>query len=210
MRKLKHLFFIISVFLLGSSFVRVYDEVNYHLSLLGDGKLLRELVLQNLELDHQDSYGNTLLHYVCDTGNIDMLKILLESQANPNIPNQDGETPIFQTVRQDSVALLINLKENKAQLEIQNLEGDTPLHISIKAGSYQSFQYLLAHVDSLEVRNIEGDTPLLTAVKLGRLKMIKALLEKGVNEGVEDIYGNGVVYYRNFYPRVDFFFKYTL
>ncbi|MFD1246105.1 ankyrin repeat domain-containing protein, partial [Paralysiella testudinis] len=48
----------------------------------------------NLNINAQDCYGMTPLHYAMRSKNAEAALVLLQAGANPNIPNQDGVIPL--------------------------------------------------------------------------------------------------------------------
>ena len=66
--------------------------------ILGKTEVSRILLgCNNIKIDIKDSYGNTALHYACDSNNIECVRLFLEqSTCNKDIvkmKNNDGETP---------------------------------------------------------------------------------------------------------------------
>jgi ankyrin repeat protein len=54
----------------------------------------KEFVDRCADLERADKSGNTILHYVCKYGSLDMLKYLMEYGVNINCVNGDGLQPI--------------------------------------------------------------------------------------------------------------------
>lgn len=72
-----------------------------------DGDFLVLLELVNYHhgrkefLDHQDTEGNTAVHYVCQQGDHDSLRLLLEGGASPHVYNNNGYAAIHYCVDED-------------------------------------------------------------------------------------------------------------
>ena len=51
-------------------------------------------IKHGVEINAQDMYGMTPLHYALRSKNIDAAIALLKAGANPNLPNERGITPL--------------------------------------------------------------------------------------------------------------------
>ena len=79
-------------------------------------EILRELLLNPVvQVNLQDSDGQTALHYASSCGNKECLEVLLTNGADPNIVNTDGETP-GDISFDDSVAHLLKEKTNANEI----------------------------------------------------------------------------------------------
>ncbi len=71
-----------------------------HKSLLGfesdepSRKMIEHLISKGVEVNAQDCYGMTPLHYAMRSKNVDAAIALLNAGADPNIPNQDNLIPL--------------------------------------------------------------------------------------------------------------------
>ena len=66
------------------------------------------------------------------SNNKNALKELLKLGADPNIPNNLGETPLYLCIESENYDLFKLLLDNNADPNIQKRNGDTPLHLLIK------------------------------------------------------------------------------
>jgi ankyrin repeat protein len=70
------------------------EEFELHKATLeSDYDKVRELIDLKVNLDELDNHGHTALHWAVFRGDIDLIKILLDGGANPNILSDDGVTP---------------------------------------------------------------------------------------------------------------------
>ncbi|MBN1766117.1 MAG: ankyrin repeat domain-containing protein [Sedimentisphaerales bacterium] len=78
-----------------------------------------------------DSMGNTLLHYVAgkDSGNGDLLMILIDWGLDVNARNAYKETPLHKAVRWDEVKNVEILLSRGADVHARDKDGNTPLNI---------------------------------------------------------------------------------
>jgi ankyrin repeat protein len=60
------------------------------------------LLSHNVDLDQQDELENiphrTALHYAAEKGNLDIIRLLLDSDANPRILNVKEESPLYEAI----------------------------------------------------------------------------------------------------------------
>lgn len=86
--------------------------------------------------------GNTLMHFAAQNGNYEIVKLLMKNDANVNIKNKDGNTPlhlailnrfptIVKYIIEDYPAWTFLSKKFTADLLLQNNDGNTPLHLAV-------------------------------------------------------------------------------
>ncbi|HDL2090878.1 TPA: ankyrin repeat domain-containing protein, partial [Mannheimia haemolytica] len=62
-------------------------------------ELVRFYISNGLDVNAQDKYGMTPLHYAMRAKNVDAAIALLNAGADPNIPNQDNLIPLRMCIR---------------------------------------------------------------------------------------------------------------
>lgn len=84
---------------------------------------VREALKRGTDPDAQDVWGRTPLHYAVK--DLQLVRILLEAKANPNIPSEDGETPIHYVRPWDKEAfeVLSMLVEAGAEVNLKTQQG---------------------------------------------------------------------------------------
>jgi ankyrin repeat protein len=83
-------------------------------------------------LNHQDKFGRTLLHYAALENKTQYAQSLIEQgQANLNIKDLEGNTPLHIAVQCNNYAMVDFLCKKGAHLDIKNKKQLTPFHISI-------------------------------------------------------------------------------
>nr|XP_020513279.1 ankyrin repeat domain-containing protein 22 [Labrus bergylta] len=73
--------------------------------------LMKAVLSSEVNVDAVDYKGNTALHYVCQRKNHRVVPLLLERNANANIRNKDGETPLDIATRLKFKKIIILLKK---------------------------------------------------------------------------------------------------
>jgi ankyrin repeat protein len=89
-------------------------------------QLLEEVLvaLQNdtpIDINKQDSYKATALHEAAFLGDPDIVKVLLERNANPDLVNNDNETPLHVAITYGNFSIILMLLESK-KVSKANLE----------------------------------------------------------------------------------------
>ena len=101
-------------------------------------------------LDVQNSVGDTALHLTHDNGNTDVMRLLLDAGADPNVPDNEGKTllhhmaeeGITEYVRHEDVEALLNAGADPNLIDEQ---GWTPAHYAGEKGDKDMFRLLLEH-----------------------------------------------------------------
>ena len=84
------------------------------------------------EINNKAENGWSPVYRAIMSNNKVVLKELLKLGANPNIPNNLGETPLYLCIESENFELFKILLEYGVDPNIQKRNGDTPLHLIIK------------------------------------------------------------------------------
>ena len=66
----------------------------FNAAIYGQSDLIKEYVKQGKDMNSQDEYGATLLHYSLQSGHTEISKFLVISEADVNIMDKEGLTPL--------------------------------------------------------------------------------------------------------------------
>jgi len=153
--------------------------------------IIRILLAEKLDVNHQDNEGNTPLHLVmkCE---LTALRTLITAGANPNAKNKKGLTPLH-------IALLsrkINEKKMSYLLDhlddpnVRDINGVSLLHAITQQGkSTWAFEKLIQRGANINSKDNSGCTPLHWAVHHRHSRFVKALLDAGANPNLQDMQG---------------------
>jgi ankyrin repeat protein len=132
------------------------------------------------------------LFKACEEGDLDRVKILLQSGANPNLHNEDDSekrTPFLIAAEKGHYDIVKILLEYGADPELGTLEiGNNALHLASREGHHRVIELLLAPREEggggLNINsrsNIANWTALHQAASAGRVETVKFLVQRGAD-----------------------------
>jgi hypothetical protein len=180
---------------------RQFEIAKYLVSLYNDE--------MQYDLNLQDKTGWGALHYICASGNVDLvLQFLSSNKFDPTLQSTDGTTPLHYLMRgfppnvniedfdeekltegqnpefhkfSRAVRLLI---DKGVDIRAANSNGETVLHSAALAGKAAAIRWLVHNqkwsVDINSTTNY-GDSALHLAARVGAVDAVKALLELGAD-----------------------------
>lgn len=112
----------------------------------------------------------------------------IKSGADPNRPNEDGQTPLLWAVQaaNPSLSVIRALLDAGALVDAADGDGNTPLIVSVRDESLPVVEALVKHGADVNSRNKAGDTPLSNASCWGGIKVVTYLLKHGANPLIPD------------------------
>ncbi|MCM2676196.1 ankyrin repeat domain-containing protein [Alkalicoccobacillus plakortidis] len=90
---------------------------------------VNRLIESGVNLNDQDGYGETALHYAVFYGNTEIVGILLEAGADPNHENERETTPLIAAVYYDYLDGALLLLDYGANPELEDLDGDSAMNL---------------------------------------------------------------------------------
>ena len=135
------------------------------------------------DLDLRCESGRTPLHAAADSGNFEVVRILIEyDPAYINARDMHGWTPLLwasegRNSKDGSVVRL--LLEHGADIDTQCQDGRTPLHEASYYGALEVARLLLNHSADVEAKRNDGKTALQVAADRGHDKVVELLREHG-------------------------------
>lgn len=173
------------------------NEVNTPLHCAASDNYLeavRLLTQAGANVDTRNLEGKTALWLVCDRTNefnlnssLEIVDLLLQRKAGPNIACQQGKPPLQLCIQQDRLRLVERLVNAGANATFRTNEGDTLLHRAAQLQSAEILCVLLPQFGSIDTPT-EGKrySPLHLAVQQGSYLCTRALLERGASVTVQD------------------------
>uniref|UniRef100_A0AAR2IV34 CASK interacting protein 1 n=1 Tax=Pygocentrus nattereri TaxID=42514 RepID=A0AAR2IV34_PYGNA len=144
----------------------------------GKSKLLGSA--KRVNVNFQDTDGFSALHHAALNGNLELISLLLESQAIVDIKDQKGMRPLHYAAWQGKCEPMKMLLKAGSSVNSQSDEGQIPLHLSSQHGHYDGSEMLLQHQSNPCIRDHAGKTPLDLACEFGRVSVVQLLLNSNM------------------------------
>ncbi|KAH6717995.1 ankyrin repeat-containing domain protein, partial [Leptodontidium sp. MPI-SDFR-AT-0119] len=126
--------------------------------------------------------GKTALQIAVATGSYECVKILLQHEADVNICDKFGYTPLHSAARPESLecAVIIEmLCSLGANLDARDLAGWTPLHFAAYQNRSAAISSLVDCGANINFLNLDGESAVGLAIERGHMDAIWTLYEKG-------------------------------
>ncbi len=113
----------------------------------GNDIVLQNLIdTQNYDVNEQDSYGCTPLHYAAEYGHTKCVRILLSNNANVKLVNNLDNTPLHYATWNGHIDCLSAIIEHDTNsVNFKNYFHRTPLHFAASWGRLDCVKYLVEH-----------------------------------------------------------------
>ncbi|XP_045930646.1 caskin-1 isoform X4 [Micropterus dolomieu] len=144
----------------------------------GKAKLLGSA--KKVNVNFQDTDGFSPLHHAALNGNLELITLLLESQAAVDIRDQKGMRPLHYAAWQGKAEPMKMLLKSGSSVNGQSDEGQIPLHLSAQHGHYDVSEMLLQHQSNPCIVDNAGKTPLDLACEFGRVGVVQLLLSSNM------------------------------
>ncbi|KAJ7589343.1 hypothetical protein C8J56DRAFT_32657 [Mycena floridula] len=133
-----------------------------------------------------DTRGRTPLSYAAQRGHIDIVKLLLEENSDPNICDKDQHTPLSYAAQQGHIDIVKLLLEENADPNICNKDQHTPLSYAAQWGHIDIVKLLLERNADPNICDKDQCTPLSYAAQWSRIDIVKLLLERNADPNICD------------------------
>lgn len=113
---------------------------------------IKELIKNCTDLNVQDDFNNTLVHWAIYNHNTKIAKLLIKSGANVNIQSDEGATPLHHAVMMGFTKIVKLLLEFGADKNIKNNNNETAIDIA-NQHNHSDIKYLISKFDDQEFKN---------------------------------------------------------
>jgi ankyrin repeat protein len=151
-------------------------------ALNGDLKTLRALVRQAADVDAQQPDGMTALHWAVQRRDLEMMDVLLEAGAKPDLINRTGAKPLYlAAINADAAAIARLLDAGEDANAVLTAEGESVLMLTSQTGNPEAVKLLLDRGADPNVQQARGQTALMWAAAEGHADVVELLLARGAD-----------------------------
>jgi len=139
-------------------------------------KIVEKFIAEGVKIPFKDYAGEPLLKSAVRSGNIEMVKLLLENGADPNHLNNEGFTPLHNAIASGSEKIVQLLLSEKADPTLK-ASGKTAFEMAVKNPNIFK---ILANTSPIELWNApfaDGLLPIFYAVDTKNAAFLNLLLE---------------------------------
>ncbi|KAI0989746.1 hypothetical protein GJ496_005742 [Pomphorhynchus laevis] len=159
-----------------------------------------ELALEGFTDHHNnlialDSNGRNTLHWASLSGNVNMLRFLVQKHKIPiNCKDGLGWTPLMIAVSAGRHQAALFLIDSGASISQTNNNGQTALHFAVSKNRSELVNELLNNVDNQETvvntSDVFGVSALHRAVSVASKEIVRRLVDAGASAEIKDTEGN--------------------
>ena len=151
--------------------------------------------LSRFNIDALHFAGRTLVHAVCHSGSISLVKILEQYNANFNILDDGGESALHYAALSGSVTLFKYLvQHHHLDPNADTFSGNLPLHYGCRSGNINMVQYL-ANINDVSFQDVNGMPAILCSSLSGHYDIVRYLIENHkINLNTCNIIGENILH----------------
>jgi ankyrin repeat protein len=141
-----------------------------------------------------------ILYWAAVYNKENIVRLLLDRGADPNIQTGDSSTPIFAADDPNIMDMLIRYG---AEVNHKDIKGETMLSYLARSTEHDAIpliKLLVARGADVNTKDNEGKTPLIKAVHSQENERVKLFLKLGADPNIKDNYGNKASYYIDAQP----------
>jgi hypothetical protein len=126
-------------------------------------------------------HGSTALHLAAQQGYVQIAQLLLDTAADVNAINSDGDSTLHIAVVAKNHAMVSLLLKYGADFNARNARQESVLHLAVETGDLGVVGLLLSRAVDLESQDATGQTALHRAAAKGLQEVMLLLMCKGAN-----------------------------
>jgi ankyrin repeat protein len=128
--------------------------------------------------------GYTPLLCATESGNPDVLQLLLDHNADMHMTDIKGNTPLHLATEDGDLKIAQILLEHKVDVNSRNDDGSTPFLRALETGNLDVAWLLLDHNADVHMHDNRGNTPLQRAACSGLLEVSRKILDRSASAEV--------------------------
>jgi ankyrin repeat protein len=131
--------------------------------------------------------------------NSELIKYLIQNDADVNANNEDGETALHRASINGHLEVVKLLIENNADVNAINEQEETALHIASFNEHLEVVKLLIENNANVNAKDEDGGTALHNASLYGHSKVVELLIEEVDDVNAKDGYGSTALHIASFY-----------
>ncbi len=135
------------------------------------------------------------LAYFARSGNLPLLRILVDKGADYAFVDEDGRTLLHHAILSKNTEVIEYLLDLGLDVNAEDKEGKTPLHYAVDSESKDVVEYLLKRGANPNSVDNSLMTPLHYASRVGNVEIVRLLLNYGADVNVKNEKGNYPIHY---------------
>jgi ankyrin repeat protein len=154
-------------------------------------KLIQSNVNTQIYLDQKNNANQTALSLALTLGNIEIVKMLINANANVNQKFSLGETVLMSALSSPNVTIemIKFLVDAKVNLDEKNDYGETALLRAVAHSNAEIINFLIQAHANVDAQDEVGQTALISAVQRDKVDIAMALIAAKANLELKDING---------------------
>lgn len=157
--------------------------------------LLAEGVNPNLAVDQ---WGGRALVYAVGHGNVELVRVLLDAGADPDLRGAGGFTPLGRAALDGHARIARLLLRAGADVDRKSADGNTPITAATLMNRLPVVRELLAFHPDVTIWNREGRVCLGLAAEQGNQPLVQLMLDAGVDPNIMDRNGNRALFWAGY------------
>ncbi|KAF5290040.1 hypothetical protein FQA39_LY14821 [Lamprigera yunnana] len=160
---------------------------------------VKYLLNKECDVNQQDVYRNTCLHYACIIGMLKNVQVLLDTGARVNILNRNSNTALHYAIRRNCPEITELLLKNCANVNsvdpnIKNNKQITALHYAAQMDFTDIMELFIKKCGNLIIVNYRSETPLFYAIKSNHTNAVLFLIKRGADMNMCNKEGESVLH----------------
>jgi hypothetical protein len=154
----------------------------------GDLNTFKSMLAQDkTQLQKRYLWGQTLLHSAAESGNLDLVRYIVEQGVDVNAEADGGQRPIQCAVSYGHLEIVKYLVSRGADTQVKDEGGNSLLHIAAYHNNDPFlFKYLVSEGCDINERDNYGFSILHVSAQAGKVGLTKYLISKGVDISATD------------------------
>ncbi|AXX93535.1 hypothetical protein CPU12_12835 [Malaciobacter molluscorum LMG 25693] len=180
-------------------YLNIDDEQDYFV-------LLKRMINFRPKINRPRSNGRTVIFDIIIYNNLDLVKLLFNAGADPNIVDEEGNTPLTVLVdnglkakkirdKEQFLERLVYLLKFRIDVNVTDKEGRTVYHKAVIADDIEVVEKLLSKKANLNIKDNQGRNALHHTQWKGNYKIARLLIAAGADINAVDYAGFSVLNY---------------